>query len=175
MPSPAVDDLTPLKIKLCVLASNVCQIDIKINGEIVMKKMRMIALVLSLLLSLSSCAFFDVIEFEGKNGEKYFYEYSDGVKTVTNYHPYEFWALPVYQELVQYGDGAGLENDGTVYFIYIVNTSINADDAKAYYSAELDGETKELLCENGEYFADEVDKIAAIERLIYEIDHAYFK
>lgn len=141
-----------------------------------MKKTLLILLTFILLFSMISCSNFkDVIEFKGDNGEAYFYEYSDGIKTITNYHPYKLWALPDYQELVQYGDGAGLENEGKVYYIYVVDTSLDPESSKAYYMAELDGETKELLCESGEYFSDEAEKNALIERLVAEIDTAYFK
>ena len=140
-----------------------------------MKKLLLTVLTFCLMLSLFSCAFKDVIEFQGDDGKTYYYEYSEGIKTITNYHPYKFWALPDYQEMVQYGDGAGLENGGAVYFIYVVDTSIDSDDPKAYYSAELDGESKELLCESGEYFSDEAGKREVIDRLLNEIDIAYFK
>lgn len=140
-----------------------------------MKKALLIFVSIILALSLASCIGADVIKFSGKDGGTYYYEYSDGVKSITNYHPYNFFSLPKYQELVQYGEGAGLENEGKVYFIYIVDTSMDSDDPKAYYCAELDGETRELLCEDGEYFATEEEKQAALERLLYEIDTAYFK
>ena len=135
-----------------------------------MKKLFSIVLLIALSLSVTSCAFFDVIEFTGENGETYFYEYSEGIKSITNYHPYKFWSMPTYQELVQYGDGAGIENDGVVYFIYVLDTS-----KETYYSAELDGETKEVLFEEGDYFEDEIEKKTVIDRLIHEIDTAYFK
>lgn len=111
----------------------------------------------------------NVSEFTS-DGVTYYYEYSEGIKTITNYHPYKFWKLPDYQEMVQFGDDAGLENEGVVYFIYVVDTSIDPDDSKAYYSAEFDGETKELLCEDGEYFSNEADKQAFVDRLINLID-----
>ena len=139
-----------------------------------MKKLLLLAISLVLLLSLTSCSMLDVIEFT-EDGATYYYEYSDGIKTITNYHPYKFWKLPAYQELVQLGEDAGLENTGVVYFIYVVDTSVEPDDPKAYYSAELDGETKELLCEDGEYFTDETEKTALIDRLVDLIDKAYFK
>ena len=135
-----------------------------------MKKSVLIILLFVLIFSLFSCTFVNVEKFEGENGEEYFYEDSDGIKTVTNYHPHKFWSLPDYQEMVQYGEGAGLENEGVVYFIYVVDTSIDTEDPRAYYSAELDGETKELLCEEGEYFSDEAKKTALIERLLDVID-----
>ena len=139
-----------------------------------MKKSLLILLLFALLFSLTSC-FNDVTEFQGKDGNTYYYEYSDGIKTVTNYHPHKLWALPDYQEMVQYGDGAGLENEGVVYFVYVVDTSIDAESPQAYYMAELNGETKELLCESGEYFSDEATKTATVERLIDLIDSANFK
>ncbi len=141
-----------------------------------MKRLFLIVIILCLLLSLISCDRWNVIEFE-RDGVTYYYEYSHGIKTVTNYHPYKFltWGLPDYQEMVQYGDDAGLENEGVVYFIYVVDTSIDPDDPKAYYSAELDGETKEFLCEDGEYFLSEEEKNATVDRLVAIIDTAYFK
>ena len=139
-----------------------------------MKKAIMLLLTLALLFSLFSCVG-SAVEFTGEDGKSYFYKYSDGIKSITNYNPYKFWDLPDYQELVQYGDGAGLENDGTVYFIYIVDTSIDPESAKAYYTAEFDGESKELLCDDGEYFSNEEKKIAVIERLLGEIDSTNFE
>ena len=135
-----------------------------------MRKLLSIIILLAFLVSVTSCTVFEVIEFTGENGEAYFYEYSEGIKSVTNYHPYKFWSLPEYQELVQYGEGAGIENDGVVYFIYILDTS-----KEVYYSAELDGETKEILFEEGNYFEDEAGKKAVIDRLVNVIDTAYFK
>ena len=140
-----------------------------------MKRALIIFISLALVIFMTSCSVFEVIEYTGENGAVYFYDYSDGIKTVTNYHPYKFWDLPSYQEMVQYGEGAGLENGGVVYYIYVVDTSIDADDESAYYCAELDGETKELLCEEGAYFSDEAEKKAVIDRLVREIDSTYFK
>ena len=136
-------------------------------------KRTFLAVILILSLSLASCHS-SVTEFS-HDGVTYYYEYSDGIKTITNYHPYNFLKLPSYQEMVQLGDGAGLENEGVVYYIYVVDTSIDPKDTKAYYSAELDGETKALLCEDGEYFTSEVDKTAFINRLVYLIDTYHYK
>ena len=139
-----------------------------------MKKVILITLTLALMLSLTSC-FGDFIEYQGEDGKTYYYAYSEGVKSITNYHPYKLWELPTYQELVQYGEGVGLENEGVIYIIYIVDTSVESTEAKAYYTAEFDGETKELLYEDGEYFSDETEKNATVERLLYEIDTPNFK
>ena len=136
-----------------------------------MKKISLIIISLLILLALTSCVMTNVSEFE-HDGATYYYENSDGIKTVTNYHPYKFWSLPNYQEMIQFGDGAGLENDGVVYFIYAVDTSIDSDSPKAYYTAELDGETKELLFEEGEYFVNEADKNDFINRLLDVLDAA---
>ncbi len=135
-----------------------------------MKKVLLITLSLVLLISLPSCMNSKVTKVDLESGSIY-YEYDGEIITVTNYHPYKFWSLPDYQEMIQYGDGAGLENEGVVYFIYVVDTSVDSDDPKAYYSAEFDGETKELLCEDGEYFTDEAEKNAAVERLFNLIDN----
>ena len=101
-----------------------------------MKRLLLIIIALCLFISLVSCNRVDIIEFE-RDGVTYYYEYSHGIKTVTNYHPYKFltWGLPDYQEMVQYGNDVGLENDGVVYFIYVVDTSIDPDDPRAYYCA----------------------------------------
>ena len=133
-----------------------------------MKKISILLLII-LVFSLVSCTRSDLFEIE-RDGVTYYLDYSDGIKTVTNYHPYKFWALPDYQEMVEYGDGAGLENDGVVYFIYIVDTSIAPESPKAYYTAEFDGETKALLCEDGEYFSNEEEKNEVVERLLELID-----
>lgn len=134
-----------------------------------MKKLVLSILSLALVLTLTSCMLFGATELEGKF-EGYYYEISDGIKSVTNYHPYNLFALPTYQEMIQYGDGAGLENDDTVYFIYVVDTKIDPDSPKAYYCAELDAVTREILCEEGEYFTNEQTKNETIERLLAALD-----
>ena len=139
-----------------------------------MKKLFSIIFIFILVISLASCNMMNVLEFT-EDGVTYYYEYSDGIKSITNYHPYKLWALPNYQELVQLGEGAGLENEGNVYYIYIVDTSVDPESSKAYYTAEFNAETKELLFEDGEYFSDEATKNATVERLIHIIDTAYFK
>lgn len=137
-----------------------------------MKKLLLTFISLILLFSLVSCLRMDLFKIEYE-GEIYYLDYSEGIKSATNYHPYNFLNLPKYQELIQYGDGAGLENEGVVYFIYVVDTSISSDDPKAYYCAELEGETKELLCEDGEYFASEAKKNEVVERLLKIIEMLY--
>ena len=139
-----------------------------------MKKLLLVIISFALLISVTSCDMSNVIEFS-RDGVTYYYEYSDGIKTITNYHPYKFWKLPDYQEMIQLGKGAGLENEGNVYFIYVVDTSIDPDNPKAYYCAELDVETKNLLCIYGDYFSDEAEKNSTLERLINLIDTVYFK
>ena len=136
--------------------------------------MKKVSIILSIILvfSLVSCLGVDVLTIEHE-GITYYSEYADGIKTITNYYPYNIFALPDYQELIQYGDGAGLENEGVVYFIYIVDTSMDSDDSRAYYCAELDGETKELLCEDGEYFSSEAEKNEVVERLLEVIELIY--
>ena len=86
--------------------------------------------------------------------------------SVTNYAPYDFFHLPDYQELAQYGDGAGLDNEGVVYFVFITDTS----KEDTYYSAEFDGETRALLCEEGTFFADEATKNETVDRLLDMLD-----
>ena len=138
-----------------------------------MKKIFATILVFALILSLTSCILDSVFRFKDENGKIYYADYSDGIISVTNYHPYKFWELPNYQELAQLGEGAGLENEGRVYFIYVVDTSIDPDSPKAYYTAEFDAETKELLTEEGEYFEDEETKNSVIKKLLKMVDEVY--
>lgn len=138
-----------------------------------MKKVLLILILCVLLLSLISCNA-NVIEFT-HDDVTYYYEFSDGIKTITNYHPYKFWELPNYQEMIQLGDGAGLENEGVVYFIYVVDTSIDPDSPSAYYTAEFDAETRVLLFEEGGYFASEEEKKATVDRLFHLIDTVRFE
>lgn len=100
-------------------------------------------------------------EYEG-----YYLTREDGILSVTNYAPYDFLNLPDYQELVEYGPGAGLENEGVVYYIFITDTS----KKDTYYTAEFDGETREMLCEEGAFFADENAKNETINRLLAMAD-----
>ena len=72
--------------------------------------------------------------------------------------------------MAEFGEGAGIKNEGTVYYIYVVDTSIDSESPKAYYSAEFDGVTKSLLCEDGEYFSNEEEKNEVVERLLKLID-----
>ena len=130
-------------------------------------------LIFVLVISLVSCNAFNIVKFEHE-GNTYYYDYSDGIKTITNYHPYRFFNLPIYQEMIQYGEAAGLISEGVVYFVYAVDTSVDPESENAYYMAELDGETKELIWEEGQYFSEESDKISFVERLINLIDTVYF-
>ena len=98
--------------------------------------------------------------------EGYYLTNEDGVLSVTNYQPYNFFALPDYQELAQFGDGAGLDNEGVVYFIFVTDTS----KENCYYSAEFDGATRQLLCEEGTFFADEDTKNETVTRLLNMMD-----
>lgn len=138
-----------------------------------MKKIKfLVALVATLLLcsALSSCLFGEVKDLSGDGFHGYYFEVSEGISSITNYDPTKLGSLPKYQELVQYGDGAGLDNEGVVYFVYVVDTTVDPESPAAYYCAELDGETRELLTEEGEYFADEAEKTALIEKLVDMMD-----
>ena len=74
---------------------------------------------------------------------------------------------------MQYGY-VGLENEGVVYFVYIVDYSTKTDGDTVsdgvYYMAEFDGETRALLFETGTLFESEEEKGAAVERLLDMID-----
>ena len=127
-----------------------------------MKKLTCLMLVLVLLL----CGCTGGAQKLSGQYEGYYLENDEGVLSVTNYAPYDFLNLPNYQELAQYGDGAGLENEGVVYYIFITDTS----KKDTYYTAEFDGETKELLCEEGTFFADEAAKNETVNRLLTMLD-----
>ena len=100
-------------------------------------------------------------EYEG-----YYLTREDGRVSVTNYAPYDFFHLPDYQEHAEYGDGAGLENEGVVYYVFITDTT----KEDSYYCAEFDGETRELLCEEDTFFTDETAKNEAVSRLLNMLD-----
>ena len=129
-----------------------------------MKKFCVLLIVLVAALLLSACAG----GAEKLSGEYagYYRANEDGIVSITNYQPYNFLALPEYQELVEYGDGAGLDNEGVVYFIFVTDTS----KEDCFYSAEFDGQTRELLCEEGTFFASEQAKQATVNRLLDMLD-----
>ena len=139
-----------------------------------MKKIILSIICLVLTISFSSCALGAVIPLEGEY-EGYYFCNSDGIATITNYHPYNLLALPKYQEMIQCGEGAGLENEGTVYFIYVVDTSMNSENPDAYYCAEFDFETRDMICEEGDYFDSIETKNEAIERLFKALDSIKFR
>ena len=127
-----------------------------------MKRTFLLMLALVLLLSACSAGAEKLTgEYEG-----YYRVDEDGIVSVTNYQPYNFFALPDYQELVEYGDGAGLDNEGVVYFIFVTDTA----KEDCFYCAEFDGETRELLCEEGTFFDSENAKNATVTRLLDMID-----
>lgn len=127
---------------------------------------RCIALVLAFMLvfALSACTF-GAEKLTGEY-EDYYLTREDGILSVTNYAPYDFFHLPDYQELAEYGDGAGLDHEGVVYYIFITDTS----KEECFYTAEFDGQTRELLCEEGTFFADEAAKNQTVTRLLNMLD-----
>lgn len=128
-----------------------------------MKKVFAILLVIMISFSFAACATGAeklIGEYEG-----YYLESEDNIISVTNYAPYDFFHLPKYQELAQYGDGAGIDNEGVVYCIFITDTS----KEDTYYSAEFD-ENRTLLCEEGTFFTDEAAKNEIVTRLLDMLD-----
>lgn len=96
----------------------------------------------------------------------YYASLDEGIISVTNYDPSDMGSIPSYQEMIDYGDGAGLENEGLVYFIYVVDTAIStAEDEKCYY-AEFADETMEILIEEDTYFVDEEERKEVVDKLI---------
>ena len=101
-------------------------------------------------------------EYEG-----YYLSHETNVVSVTNYAPFDFFNLPDYQELAEYGYGVGIDNKGIVYSIFITDTS----KEDCFYSAEFDGETRQLLCEEGVYFeGNEEAKAETVTRLLDMLD-----
>jgi len=129
-----------------------------------MKKHSILLMVLVLALLLPACT--GTVEKLTGEYAGYYLTNEDGVLSVTNYHPYHFFDLPDYQELAEYGNGAGLDNEGVVYFIFITHTS----KEDCFYSAEFDGATRELLSEEGTFFTDETAKKEAVDRLLNMLD-----
>ena len=129
-----------------------------------MKKTSILWMVLTIALLLTACTG-GAEKLTGEYAGYYLAE-EEGAVSVTNYQPYHIFALPDYQELVQYGDGVGLENEGVVYFVFVTDTA----KEDCFYSAEFDGETRELLCEEGTFFDSENAKNATVTRLLDMID-----
>ena len=129
-----------------------------------MKKFRVWLMVLVAALLLSACAG----GAEKLSGEYagYYRANEDGIVSITNYQPYNFLALPEYQELVEYGDGAGIDNKGVVYFVFVTDTS----KEDCFYCAEFDGATRALLSEEGTFFDSENAKNATVTRLLDMMD-----
>ncbi len=128
-----------------------------------MKRIFAALLVIMLVFSFTACT----LGAEKLSGEYagYYLENEDSTISVTNYHPYNFFNLPDYQELAQYGDGVGIDREDAVYFIFITDTS----KEDTYYSAEFD-ENGTLLCEEGTFFADEAAKKETVTRLLNMLD-----
>ncbi len=103
----------------------------------------------------------------------YYLTSEDGVLSITNYDP-DGSDMPSYQELIVYGDGAGLETQGVVYYIYIVDAdSVDSETGEGkYYMAEFADDTHELLTEDNQYFSSEVEKENIINELIEMMDFA---
>ncbi|MBQ8320784.1 MAG: hypothetical protein IJX92_00275 [Clostridia bacterium] len=136
-----------------------------------MKRIGFVLCSLFLIITLASCSL-GTYALEGEY-EGYYLRSSGGIVSITNYHPFSTNGYPSYQELVEYGDGAGLENDGVVYYIMIVDILEGEDiidSSSVYYCAELDGETKEILSEENYYFSSDELRDAALDRLLTMID-----
>ena len=129
-----------------------------------MKRFLAVLFAVILVISFSACTM-GVQKLTGEY-EGYYLVRENNTVSVTNYAPYNFFALPEYQELAEYGDGVGIDNEGVVYFIFITDTS----KEDAYYSAEFDGETRKLLCEEGTFFTDETTKDETVDRLLDILD-----
>lgn len=96
----------------------------------------------------------------------YYANFDEGIISVTNYDPDDMNKIPSYQEMIDYGDGAGLENDGTVYCIYILDSANSTEDNEKYYYAELTDGTMEVLNEEDSLYANEEERKVVVDKLI---------
>ena len=96
----------------------------------------------------------------------YYANFDEGIISVTNYDPDDMGSIPSYQEMIAYGDGAGLENEGTVYYIFIVDTVVSTEKNEKCYYAEFADETMEILIEEDTYFANEEERKEIVDKLI---------
>lgn len=101
----------------------------------------------------------------------YYANFDEGIISVTNYDPDDMSNIPSYQEMIDYGDGAGLENEGTVYCIYIFDSANSTEENEIYYYTELADETLEVLIEEDSYFASEDERKAVVDKLIEIINY----
>lgn len=101
----------------------------------------------------------------------YYVKSEDGIISVTNYDQDNMGNIPLYQELIEYGKGAGLETDDTVYYIYVFDAENSNEDNEKYYYAELADETMEILIEEDSYFADEEERKKVVDKLIEIMDY----
>lgn len=101
----------------------------------------------------------------------YYANFDEGIISVTNYDPDDMGNIPSYQEMIDYGDGAGLENGDTVYCILIVDTAVPTDENEKCYYTELADETMETLVEEDTYFVDQEERKATVDRLIEIINY----
>ena len=75
------------------------------------------------------------------------------------------------------GNNYGIEAESLGAFMNIISENVNADifvtdtsKEDCFYSAEFDGQTRELLCEEGTFFASEQAKQATVNRLLDMLD-----
>lgn len=89
--------------------------------------------------------------------------------TVSNHDPFDFKALPNYQEVVQYGF-VSLQEKEEVYAV-----DIFVKDTDEYYAAEFDKETKELLTEEGKWVPENGDLEGFVQEKLAMIDEVLNK
>lgn len=145
-----------------------------------MKKTIGMVMALALVVALTGCA--KINQGVGANGDTpstldlsetypgYYATVREGIISIMNYNPDDINSIPAYQELIEYGDGAGLENEGVVYYIYVLDTADSTQGNEKYYYAELAGDTMEVLMEQNSYFASEDESNALVTRLLEMIN-----
>lgn len=136
-----------------------------------MKKILALALAMILAVSLVSCSLGEMNKLEGEY-EGYYYEVAEDLAVVANFNIYNIFGIPAYQEMVAFGEGAGEVSQGVVYYVSI-GGDVGGTDAEDgyYYTAEFDAETRELLYEDGSYFASEEEKTAKVNALLDMMDY----
>lgn len=102
----------------------------------------------------------------------YYAMMEEGIVSVTNYDPNAIGHIPAYQELIEYGEGAGMENPGLVYSILILDCDQLDGEEAVYYASEWDGASKALLMEEDHFFSSSEKKDETVEKLMEILESA---
>lgn len=114
--------------------------------------------------------FFETVVLEDYPG--YYAMMEEGIISVTNYDPNAIGNIPAYQELIEYGEGAGMEHPGLVYSILILDCDQLDGEEAVYYASERDGASKALLMEEDHFFSSSEKKDETVEKLMKILESA---